>query len=228
MVKALIFDVFGTCVDWRNSVARDVSRVFPNIDAFAFADAWRAEYVPSMAPIRAGKREYTALDQLHLENLLRIMPRFSVSHQNPEQLAKFWERLDPWEDVLDGLNRLKSKVILAPCSNGSIGLMEALTDYADLPWDSIVGAEIARNYKPHPSVYTKSVEKLGLQPSDVMMVAAHNDDLSAARDVGLQTAFVPRPTEYGVGQANDLRASEDWDIIASDFRDLADQVIGQL
>jgi 2-haloacid dehalogenase len=222
MIEALIFDVFGTCVDWRSSVAREVAAVLPGVDATAFAVAWRAEYDPAMARIRDGGRGYVPLDDLHLENLHRVAAASGV--RAPDSLNAAWERLDPWPDVVAGLTRLKETHIVAPCSNGSIALMTRLAKYAGLPWDCILGAELARDYKPKPAVYRACCTALRLPADAVIMVAAHNDDLAAARAAGLGTAFVPRPTEHGPGQTKDLEPSEDWDVVARDFGDLARQV----
>lgn len=221
-VKALIFDVFGTCVDWRSSVAREVAGVLPQVDATAFAVAWRAEYDPAMARIREGGRGYVPLDDLHRENLHRVAETFSVTA--PDSLSAAWERLDPWPDVVEGLTQLKQTHIIAPCSNGSIALMTRLAKYAGLPWDCILGAEIARDYKPKPAVYLASCAALRLPPAEVVMVAAHNDDLFAARAAGLATAFVPRPTEHGPAQTTDLGPEAAWDMVANDFLDLARQL----
>ncbi|MEO0676067.1 MAG: haloacid dehalogenase type II [Pseudomonadota bacterium] len=217
-VRALIFDVFGTCVDWRTSVAREVASAL-DVDALAFADAWRGEYQPAMARIRSGARGYVALDDLHLENLHRVAGRFGV--QAPDSLNKAWERLDPWPDVVPGLAQLKNTTIIAPCSNGSIALMTHLARYAGLPWDCILGADLARSYKPEPEVYLACAEALRLSPEDVMMVAAHNDDLAAAQAVGLKTAFVARPTEHGPDQTTDLAPTGAWDISTPTFTELA-------
>jgi 2-haloacid dehalogenase len=220
--QALIFDVFGTCVDWRTSVAREVAAVVPQVDATAFATAWRAEYDPAMARIRDGGRGYVSLDDLHRENLHRVAAAFGVTA--PDDLSRAWERLAPWPDAVLGLTALKARYIIAPCSNGSIALMTRLAKHAGLPWDCILGAEIARDYKPKPQVYLASCAALRLPPDQVMMVAAHNDDLVAARAAGLKTAFVPRRTEHGPGQTTDLSPSADWDVIATDFNDLARQL----
>ncbi len=222
MIRALIFDVFGTCVDWRTSVAREVVAVLPRVDAHVFADAWRAEYEPAMARVRDGDRGYVPLDDLHLENLQRIAARTGVTV--PGALNTAWERLDPWPDVVPGLTRLKTQFIIAPCSNGSIALMTRLARFAGLPWDCILGADIAQDYKPNAAVYLAGCAALRLEPNHVMMVAAHNRDLAAARAAGLVTAFVPRPTEHGPNQASDLAPEEDWDVIASDFGDLAERM----
>jgi 2-haloacid dehalogenase len=221
VAQAYIFDVFGTCVDWRNSVAREVAIHLPQVDPFAFADAWRAEYDPAMARIRNGGRGYVALDDLHQENLLRVAAAFGVSVSDPENLTRAWERLDPWPDVLPGLATLKAGAIIAPCSNGSIALMTQLARYGALPWDCILGADLARNYKPKASVYLASCAALRLPVDQVVMVAAHDGDLQAARAAGLKTAFVPRLTEHGPGQSSDLHPDGDWDILARDFCDLA-------
>ena len=218
-IRALIFDVFGTCVDWRSSVAREVAAVLPGVDATAFATAWRAEYDPAMARIRAGGRGYVPLERLHLENLHKVAADFGVTA--PDSLNAAWEKLDPWPDVVGGLTALKAAHIIAPCSNGSIAMMTRLARHAGLPWDCILGAELARDYKPKPAVYRASCAALRLEPSQVMMVAAHNDDLAAARAAGLATAFVPRPREHGPGQTRDLVAESDRDVIAEDFHDLA-------
>lgn len=221
MDRAFIFDVFGTCVDWRSSIAREVRAVLPNVDAEAFAEAWRGEYQPAMERIRAGNRGYVRLDTLHRENLETVTAAFGVSVTDAEALNTGWERLDPWPDVVPGLKALREKGLIAACSNGSIGMMARLARWGGLPWDAILGADIARDYKPKPGVYQASVAAIGLRPDQVTMVAAHNDDLLAARKAGLGTAFVPRPTEHGAGQTTDLAPEADWDIVARDFPDLA-------
>jgi 2-haloacid dehalogenase len=221
--EALIFDVFGTVVDWRTGVAQAVALALPGIDAPAFADAWRARYDPAMAPIREGRRGYTALDILHRETLDATLAAFGVTWPEAARadLATAWERLPPWPDSRPGLAVLKRHAIIAPCSNGSIALMTRLARFAGLPWDCILGAEIAQTYKPHPRTYLAAAEALRLPPDRVMMVAAHNPDLHAARAAGLQTAFLPRPAEHGPGQTTDLAPEADWDIVAADIIDLA-------
>lgn len=224
MVQALIFDVFGTCVDWRTSVAREVAKALPGVDPTAFADAWRAEYQPAMERIRSGGRGYVPLDDLHMENLRIVLARFAAECADAETLNCAWERLDPWPDTVPGLDALKKRHIIAPCSNGSIALMTRLAKHAGLPWDCILGADIARDYKPKATVYRASAQALRLDPSEVAMVAAHNDDLFAARAAGLKTAFVVRPTEHGPDQTTDLEPESDWDWIADDFQNLAEQM----
>ena len=220
MIEALIFDVFGTCVDWRTSVAREVAKALPDTDPVAFADAWRDEYQPAMERIRTGNRGYVPLDDLHLENLHIVQERFGVTCGDPEQLNLAWEKLDPWPDVVPGLTALKERFIIAPCSNGSFALMTRLARYGGLPWDCILGADVARDYKPKLEVYRASAVALRLGPEQVCMVAAHNDDLFAAREAGLKTAFVPRPTEHGPGQTSDLEPEAEWDYFASSFTEL--------
>lgn len=232
MTQALIFDVFGTLVDWRSSIATHVVAAFAErgaaVEGEAFADAWRAEYQPAMERVRRGDRGYVPLDDLHRENLMAVL---AAHHRErvftPDEivdLARAWERLDPWPDVVAGLTRLRSHRIVAPCSNGSIAMMTRLARYAGLPWDCILGADIARDYKPKASVYRAACAALRLKPEAVTMVAAHNDDLRAAREAGLATAFVPRPREHGPGQTSDLGPDADWDIVASDLADLADRL----
>lgn len=228
-IQALIFDVFGTVVDWRTGVARHVEGWFGRrgiaVDAFAFAEAWRDRYDPAMKRIRDGSRGYVALDILHMENLEETLQAFGldrhVDGEGKAELNRAWECLPPWPDSVAGLTALKSRYAIATCSNGSIALMLRLARYGGLPWDTLLGAEIARSYKPRPDVYLASVTALGCRPEEVMMVAAHNSDLAAAQAVGLRTAFVPRPDEHGPGQVKDFAATGPWDVVAEDLVDLA-------
>ena len=229
--RAFIFDVFGTLVDWRSSITREVAQVFSahgiGADPHAVAVAWRDEYDPSMAPIRDGRRGYTNLDVLHRENLETVLARFDVSGLGNDVLTKLnraWERLDPWPDVEAGLSAMRAHGLVAPCSNGSIALMAHLARHAGLNWDCILGAEVARNYKPHPDTYLKACAALQLPPDQVMMVAAHNYDLQAARAVGLRTGFIPRPLEHAEPAKQELVATSDWDVIGEDLIDLARRV----
>jgi 2-haloacid dehalogenase len=232
-IKAFCFDVFGTVVDWRSGVAKEVAPFLAalglgELDAYEFADAWRSRYQPAMQACREGKRAFTRLDVLHQENLHAVLESNGINLRDIDSaelshIARAWHRLDPWPDVVSGLSRLKTRYIIAPASNGNISLMTNLAKRAGLPWDVILGAEVTQAYKPVPAAYTRMVEVLDLAPSEVCMVAAHNNDLSAARQCGLATAFVARPTEHGPGQTIDLRPSQDWDIIALDFNDLATQ-----
>jgi 2-haloacid dehalogenase len=229
-IKALLFDVFGTVVDWRSGVVRDASQFFTRhavtVDPFEFADTWRREYAPAMEEIRSGRRTFVRLDVLHRENLLKVMTLYgvdvtSISTAELDELNYTWHRLDPWPDSVEGLLRLKRRFMIAPLSNGNIRLMVDMAKRAGLPWDAILGAEVVRAYKPSPQVYLDTVEILCLKPEEVCMVAAHNGDLAAARECGLQTAFAVRPTEHGPAQRTDLHAEQAWDFIAADMNDLA-------
>jgi 2-haloacid dehalogenase len=229
-IRACLFDVFGTVVDWRSSVSRDLaafaaSRGLPPLDWLEFAVEWRKLYQPSMEEVRSGRRPFTVLDELHRESLVVLLARYRLAglpEADIDHMNRAWHRLDPWPDVLEGLARLKRKRIIAPCSNGNIALMVNLARRAGLPWDCILGAETARAYKPMPEAYLASCRQLGLPPSQVMMVAAHNGDLRAAKAQGLATAFVPRPLEHGPGQTTDLAADPACvDVPARDFVDLA-------
>ena len=230
--RAFIFDVFGTVVDWRSGVSSFSSKFLSqrgiSVNPDEFADLWRAEYQPSMERIRSGNRGYVPLDILHQENLVNVLERLGLSdHFSKEELASLntaWEHLPAWGDSAAGIMKIKQSAFVAPCSNGSIALMTRIAKYADLQWDCILGAEIAQNYKPHQDAYLKSVKALGLEPYEVVMVAAHNDDLFAARKYGLKTAFIPRPLEHGAGQQKDLRPEADWDFCADSILDLADQI----
>lgn len=230
--KALLFDVFGTCVDWRTSVTREGEALGHRLgisggDWSAVADAWRAQYQPRMETVRGGQRPWVTLDVLHREALDDVLASFGLDAISAADRADFtlaWHRLDPWPDTVAGLARLKQRFIIAPNSNGNIALLLHMAKRAHLPWDAILGAEVTRAYKPQPAAYLRNVEVLGLEPARVMMVAAHNSDLVAAASHGLLTAFVPRPTEHGPHQTSDLRPEGDFTIVARDFLDLAEQV----
>ena len=230
-VKALVFDTFGTVVDWRNGIARD-AKVFlarhgrGDIEAHAFADAWRKRYQPAMEAVRSGRRPFTRLDVLHRENLDALLGEYGITAEEAELdwLNRAWHRLDPWPDTIPGLIRLRAKHFLAPLSNGNILLLANMAKRAGIPWDAILGAEAAQAYKPQPEAYTRTAEILGLAPGEVALVAAHNGDLAAARRAGLKTAFVLRPTEHGPDQTTDTRAEADWEALAGSFEELADQL----
>ncbi len=218
-MRALFFDVFGTCVDWRTSIRRELAaRGLPE----DLADAWRGLYQPQLETVRSGARAWVDLDVLHREALDRLLAERGLAVADPDELTRAWHRLDPWPDTVPGLTRLKARFIVAPCSNGHIAQSVNLAKHAALPWDVILGAEVARAYKPQPEVYLRSAAALKLEPGEVMMVAAHNGDLAAARALGFATAFVPRPTEHGPGQTTDLAPAGDWDVVARDFRELAE------
>ncbi len=232
-VRALLFDVFGTCVDWRTSVARQAgelgrARGVEGVSWEAFADAWRARYQPQMQTVRSGARPWVNLDVLHREALDEVVAEFGIADAldaaDRDALTRAWHRLDPWPDTVPGLTRLRARYIVAPNSNGHVALMVRLSRAAGLPWDAILGAETAGAYKPLPAAYLRNVALLGLEPGEAMMVAAHNDDLVAARACGLRTGFVARPTEYGPAQATDLEPAADWDVVADDLTDLAERL----
>ena len=229
-VKALVFDVFGTVVDWRNGVARDAERILKplgyNLDWLAFADAWRALYQPTMEEVRSGREPFVKLDVLHRRMLDRVRPQFGLEKlddKTADDLNLAWHRLDAWPDVATGFARLSRKFMLAPCSNGNIALMVALKRRNNLPWDAILGAEIARDFKPKPRAYLASVEALNLTPPEVMMVAAHSDDLRQAAANGLRTGHVGRPGELGPG-TGESEPRVPVDIAARDFNDFADKL----
>jgi 2-haloacid dehalogenase len=203
-VRALFFDVFGTIVDWRISVAREAEGILStlgySLDWIAFADAWRGEYQPGMEEVRTGRIPFSKLDVLHRRNLVRLLPRFGLQNLSDEvldDLTRVWHRLDAWPDVPGALARLKTKFMLAPVSNGNISLMVDLARRNNFPWDAILGAEVAGDYKPKPRVYLAACEAFGRAPERCMMVAAHSKDLEAAAQCGLRTAHVARPNEYG-------------------------------
>lgn len=232
--KALVFDVFGTVVDWRNSIAEEAERLLAprgvDVDWLEFADAWRGQYQPSMERIRSGGRSWQRLDVLHRENLLTVLKHYDIAIDEAtdsafiDDLNFAWHRLRGWPDAAEGIGRLKTKFVVGTLSNGNIALMVNLAKHAGLPWDVILGAEITRHYKPDPPAYLLTAEALGLPPQRCMLVAAHNSDLVAARQCGFQTAFVTRPTEHGASQQDDLRALHDFEYVATDFNDLADQL----
>jgi 2-haloacid dehalogenase len=227
-VKALCFDVFGTVVDWRGSIAREAAAFFGERgierDWPAFADAWRARYQPAMEAVRSGVRAWVRLDDLHRENLLDVLAAFGIEGLGDgdiDHLNHAWHRLDPWPDSVEGLRRLKQKYILATLSNGNVALMVDLARRAGLPWDAILGAEVVRHYKPQPEAYLKTADLLGLAPASCLMVAAHENDLEAAAACGLRTAYVHRPTEYDDAPDKPLPAADAFDIVVADFLELA-------
>lgn len=228
-VKALFFDVFGTLVDWRTSIAREARLILDplghKLDWLAFADAWRGEYQTGMEEVRSGKIPFSRLDIIHRRNLDRILARFGLAGVAEERLVELnlaWHRLDAWPEVADGLARLSRTHWLAPVSNGNISLMVDLARRNRFPWDAILGAEIAGDYKPKPRVYLSACEAFDLPPAQCMMVAAHSGDLSAAAACGLRTAFIARPDEKGPG-LGESHATVPVDFAASDLNDLARQ-----
>lgn len=226
-VRALVFDVFGTLVDWRSGVARRVEACLdPGVDAGAFADAWRGLYQTAMSPVRDGTRSWVDLDVLHAENLEIVLRRFGitdVSAVTRQELVNSWHQLDAWPDVAEGLRALRRSFLLAPLSNGHVALSVALARRNDFRWDAILGAEVARNYKPAPDVYLGGAASLGLRPDQLLMIACHSDDLAAASALGLRTAHIARPNEKGPGLGEVAPAME-VDIAAANLGDLADRM----
>lgn len=230
-VQALTFDVFGTVVDWRSGIIREGEALGRarrlEVDWAAFADQWRALYQPQLERVRSGAIGWSKLDDLHRESLHTLLARHGITGLDEAEIEHFnraSHRLEPWPDVLAGLTRLRRTYALATLSNGNVALLMNMARHAGLPWDAILGAEPARHYKPQPEAYLRTADFLGLAPAQCMLVAAHNGDLLAAAAVGFRTAFVPRPTEYGPGQTENLRAEHDFDVEARDFGDLADQL----
>ena len=236
-VKALLFDVFGTIVDWRTGIAREVEVIAKknniSLDPYEFADSWRAEYQPAMEEIRKGRRSFTILDILHMENLKKIASKFNLhnlSGKDLNMLVKAWHRLPGWPDSSDGLNALKKKYILATQSNGNIALIVNMAKFSNLNWDVVLGAEVIGHYKPDPEAYIKACSALDLKTEECLMVAAHDDDLKAASLQGMKTAYVHRPFEYGrdklfdIAEVNDYKGNKEWNIVSSDLNDLAKQL----
>lgn len=226
--KVLAFDVFGTVVDWHGSIVAEVSTLLPGVDPIAFASAWRAGYKPAMARVRSGELGWTKIDDLHRMILDTVLADFKVNHLTEEQkkdLNRVWHRLKPWADTVEGLLKLKQNYTIVTLSNGNLGLLADMAKNAGLPWDLILSAEVFRHYKPDPETYLGVCQTFDLKPEQVMLVAAHKDDLQAAHACGLQTAFVERPLEFGPKHTRTDLGKEPWiGINAKDFNDLARQL----
>ena len=230
-IRAILFDTFGTLVDWRSSLideltafgaARGVAGDWP-----ALVDAWRAAYKPSMDRVRRGELPWTKLDALHRSSLDTLVAQFGITGLTEADLSHInlgWHRLRPWPDVVPGLNRLHDRYILGPLSNGNTSLLIDLARHARLPFDMIFGADVFGHYKPDSQTYLGACQLLSLEPHQVMLCAAHNDDLAAAQHLGLRTAFVARPTEYGPLQSRDTAAAGAWDLVAADLAEVADRL----
>jgi 2-haloacid dehalogenase len=231
-VKALVFDVFGTVVDWRSSLIADFTAWSKTRgitgDWTGLVDAWRQAYVPSMDAVRNNPAlGFIKLDDLHRRSLEKLVVEFGIAGLTDDDLHTIttgWHRLQPWPDSVPGLTRLKTKYIISPLSNGNVGLLTRMAKNAGLPWDLILGGDVFEHYKPDPETYLGAARLLSLPPEQVMMVAAHNNDLDAAQKLGLKTAFVPRVTEYGPLQSKDFDATGDWDIVAADFNGIAERL----
>ena len=231
-VRALVFDMFGTVVDWRSGIVREAGPFLERHGADparapALADAWRGRYVPSMEEVRSGRRPFTRLDVLHRENLLAVLPEVGldapgVASADIDALTMAWHRLDPWPDSVPGLTLLRRHFVIAPLSNANIALALDVAKRAGLPWDAILGAEVVRAYKPAPEAYLRTAEVLAMRPDELCLVAAHPSDLAAAKRCGLHTCFVPRPLEHGPRPAGQhATPAGDWDLVAADFLALA-------
>lgn len=229
LVDAVLFDTFGTVVDWRTGISQAVAEFSSAVDPNEFALAWRGSYQPSMAPVRSGEREFVDLDVLHRENLEATaaelgLPLDTADPSDVDRLNRAWHRLPAWPDSVPGLTELKRHFIIGPLSNGHTALLTNMAKHAGLPWDVIIGSDITRAYKPDPNAYLRTADLLRLPPERVMLCAAHNTDLAAAQEAGLRTAFIPRPTEHGPSQRHDLHATGSWDVIAQDIVDLSAQL----
>ena len=226
-VQVLAFDIFGTVVDWHGSIVREMLALYPAIDGDAFALAWRAGYQPAMARVMRGEQGWTRIDDLHRGILDELLPRFGLAHLNEAErvhLNRVWHRLDPWPDSVAGLERLKTRFTITTLSNGNIGLLTNMAKRAALPWDCVLSAEVFRAYKPSPDTYLGVARVFDLEPAQVALVAAHHDDLQAARHCGLRTAYIERPLEFGASQPNDVSPQAGNDLHATSLIDLADQL----
>ena len=230
-VKALLFDTFGTVVDWRGSVTHMGERLgarkgIEGVDWEAFARAWRAGYRPGMAPVIAGTRPWTPIDVIHRERLEEILVTFGISDHFDEteraDMNLMWHRLDPWPDTVPGLLRLKRNYIIGPLSNGATQLLVNMAKRAGIPWDLILSSDVTRAYKRDPRAYQAAIAALGMEPGEVMLCAAHNDDLAAAAGQGMRTGYINRPYEYGADQSKDFQADSDWDIVTDHIGGIAD------
>jgi len=227
-LKALVFDTFGTVVDWRGSLIAELTEFGRQrgiaVDWAALVDAWRGAYRPSMDRVRKGERPWTLLDTLHRETLDRLVQEFGIKGLSEDDLRHLnlgWHRLKPWPDAVPGLTRLRKKFIIGPLSNGNLALLLNMGKHAGLPWDTIFGSDLFGHFKPDPETYLGVCRLLDLAPGQVMMCAAHNSDLRAAQALGLQTGFFPRPKERGPHQNQDTEADGGWTVVAKDIEDLA-------
>lgn len=224
-VKVLCFDIFGTVVDWHGSIAREMSARYPQVDGHAFANAWRAGYKPAMARVMSGELGWTLIDDLHRIILDQILPQFGLEHLSDaerRELNRVWHRLDPWPDSVRGLTRLKRHYTICTLSNGNIGLLTNMAKRAGLPWDCVLSAEVFRAYKPDPATYLGVAKVFDLPPEQVMLVAAHHDDLAGARACGLRTAYIERRLEFGEASPKDVSPQPGNDLHAESIDALAD------
>jgi 2-haloacid dehalogenase len=227
-VRAVTFDTYGTLVDWRSSVLDELTAFGAThglrIDWTVFVDEWKACYRPGMDAVNRGARPWTTVDALYRDRLQELLAARGLGELDDaalDHLAQVWRRLRPWPDVVAGLRRLRQRYVISPLSNASFAGMVHLARFAGLPWDCIITAENARCYKPRPEVYRTAIELLGVRPEQVLMAAAHNYDLAAAQALGMRTAFIPRPLEYGPGQTTDLTPTGKWDVVVDSVEELA-------
>jgi 2-haloacid dehalogenase len=223
--QVLAFDIFGTVVDWHGSIEREMQALYPAVDGNAFALAWRAGYQPAMARVRSGELGWTRIDELHRLILEDLLPKFGLTHLSEAErvhLNRVWHRLDAWPDSVAGLLRLKKKFTICSLSNGNLGLLTNMAKRAGLPWDCVLSAEVFRAYKPDPAAYLGVAQVFDLQPHQVMLCAAHHDDLVGARACGLHTAYIERPLEFGASHPKDVSPLVGNDLHAQDIQALAD------
>lgn len=223
--KVLAFDIFGTVVDWHGSIVRELASLYPQVDGDAFALAWRAGYQPAMQRVRSGELGWVRIDALHRMILDDLLPAFELAHLTEaerQHLNRVWHRLDAWPDSVDGLLRLKKRFVICSLSNGNLGLLTAMAKRAGLPWDCILSAEVFKAYKPDPATYLGVADVFDVAPQDVMLCAAHHDDLESARACGLQTAYIERPLEFGAAQPKDVSPQAGNDLHAASITALAD------
>lgn len=225
---AIVFDTFGTVVDWRGSLTAELTAFGQSrgvaADWAGLVEAWRAAYQPSLSRVRSGEAPWARLDDLHRASLDRLIAEFGIAGLTEEDRRHInlgWHRLNPWPDSVPGLTRLKRRFTIGPLSNGNVSLLTNMAKRAGLPWDMVFGADLFGHYKPDPETYLGVCRLLDLAPGQVMMAAAHNADLAAARKCGLLTAFFPRPAEYGPHQSRDFKAEAEWDVVAADIEDMA-------
>jgi 2-haloacid dehalogenase len=228
---AIVFDTFGTVVDWRGSLIAELTAFGRergiNADWTALVDAWRAAYHPSMDRVRKGEQPWTTLDSLHRASLDKLVKDFGIaglSEADLRHINRGWHRLNGWPDSVPGLTRLKRRFIIGPLSNGNVSLLTNMAKHGGLPWDMVFGSDLFGHFKPDPETYLGAARLLDIEPGQLMMAAAHNGDLGNARKAGLMTAFFPRPTEYGPHQKRDYSAEQEWDVVAKDIEDLADRL----
>ena len=231
MVKAMTFDVFGTVVDWRSSIIEEgqalSGRLGFEVDWAQFADDWRGGYGPAMRRVRNGELPWTRIDDLHRMILDELIPKHGLvllGEEERDHLNRVWHRLQPWPDAVSGLTRLRTRYMLATLSNGNVALLANMAKHSGLPWDVVLSSELARHYKPDPEVYLMAADLLGLEPQEVMMVAAHKGDLRAAAALGFKTGYVPRPLEWGPDRELDTSPDASFDVVATDFNDFADKL----